>query len=368
MLKLLNKRGHPHVINLLATFRLKGRYYLLFPYADFNLRQYWKHTPMPDFSETTVSWILHQCKAIASALHMVHEFQSTQDFSNHIYAPMHPRHPRRSDTSDSQTEDEGRRYGRHGDIKAENILWFSGELLNEHGRLVIADFGMTAFHKKASRSKVKAEHVGGSPSYEPPEIVLHESVSRAFDIWSLGCLYLEFVTWLTCGWELLSRFPDARERYVTTEMSDDTFFTIIAGEHRAIVRQGVQDWMNDLHEMPRCSDFVHEFLNLISEHMLVVNPRDRIVIGQLNRKLAYMLGMSRKDPLYLIAPNPYSPRDQQPEPVSLAAQIQTGVFLPLQPTDGTPLLKGASVPRELSPHVQPFAINNTSPPTSPRLE
>jgi hypothetical protein len=42
----------------------------------------------------------------------------------------------------------------------------SDEVDNEHGALVIADFGLTAFHKEASRSRLKAEYITGSPSYE----------------------------------------------------------------------------------------------------------------------------------------------------------------------------------------------------------
>jgi serine/threonine protein kinase len=355
MLKMLKKRQHAHVVNLLATFRLKNRYYLLFPYADFNLREYWQHTPIPTYTVATVSWILHQCKAIASALQEVHVYRSTQ----------------RSDTSGS--EDERCQYGRHGDIKAENILLFAEGVTDDHGHLVLADFGMTAFHKKASRSRVKPEHVTGSPSYEPPELMLHLSISRAYDIWSLGCLYLEFISWLLCGWEQLSRFPDARggSRATTPELNDDMFFTISEGGRTAIVRQGVQDWMNDLHEMPRCSAFLHEMLNLISEHMLVVNAGNRIQIGQVNKQLALMIEKSVTDPLYLITPTPSSRRDQEPKRLSLAASRETGVFKPPLPTEGTPLPKRSSLllgAQRMSvylPQTEASMFIDTSPPNSP---
>jgi serine/threonine protein kinase len=168
--------------------------------------------------------------------------------------------------------------------------------------------------------------------------MLHSSISRAYDIWSLGCLYLEFITWLLCGWEQLKRFPDARGRtgVSTPELSDDTFFTILEGEHNAIVRQVVQDWMKDLHEMPRCSAFIHEFLDLISKHMLLIDPGARIPIGQLNSKLGDMVGKA-ENPLYLVAPIPSSPRDQNPGPSSLAELTQRGAFQPPTPTEGTPL-------------------------------
>lgn len=341
MLKMLNKRKHPHIVNLLATFRWQDEYYLLFPYANSNLRQYWKHTPVPDFTLATVSWALDQWKAIASALCVVHVYQSTHG----------------SDTSDP--EDEGRRYGRHGDIKAENVLLFAEGVTDDHGLLVLADFGMTAFHKETSRSKVKPEFVTGSPSYEPPELMLHLSISRAYDIWSLGCLYLEFISWLLCGWEQLSRFPQARggTRASTPELNDDMFFTISEGEHN---------------EMPRCSDFLHEMLNIISDDMLVVNPGDRIQIGQLNAKLARMVEKSRAEPLYLIAPNPFPRRVQEPKRSSIAAFRESGIFKPPLPTGGTPLPKRSSlvsVTPGMSicpPQTEASMFVETSPPSSPR--
>ena len=357
MLKLLNRRRHAHVVTLLATFRLNGRYYLLFPYADFNLRQYWKHTPIPDFSQATVSWMLHQCKAIASALHTVHEYQSTREWLE----------------SDSNTNSSGFIYGRHGDIKAENILWYADQgIMDEKGLLVIADFGLTAFHNKNSRSNVNARYVTGSPSYEPPELMLHSKISRAFDIWSLGCLYLEFVTWLVCGWEHLNQFPKAREMETSPAMIDDTFFTIVETEHRAVVRQSVQEWMNDLHEMPRCSAFVHDILSLISEDMLAVNPKVRIRTGPLNLRLGDMVHKSRKQPLYLTDPKPSTPRAQQPNPWCLAAFQRKSHSKCPDPKDGVPLpqrpndVSGDRTMAHVSLQIQPVLFTDISPPSSPR--
>jgi serine/threonine protein kinase len=167
MLKLLGRREHTHLVSLLATFCFKGRYYLLFPYADCNLREYWKRTPLPAFSEANVSWILSQCKEMASALYNVHEYQATHA----SFHPLPPQEANSSDASDSSSEDEReRRYGRHGDIKAENMLWFLEEAMDKRGNLVIADFGLTAFHKMDSRSKQKAENITGTPSYQAPEL------------------------------------------------------------------------------------------------------------------------------------------------------------------------------------------------------
>ena len=370
MLKMLKKRNHRHVVTLLATFRFNKRYYLLFPYADYNLRQYWENTPIPDFSQATVCWILHQFKAITSALYMVHEYQESQVLNGTYRA----REPSESEASGSSSEDDERVFGRHGDIKAENILLFTEDVDNEHGDLVIADFGLTAFHKKASRSRQKAEYITGSPSYEAPELMLHSNISRAYDIWGLGCLYLEFISWLVCGWEQLERFPEARVRIATNtpQLHDDMFFTILEGEKRAVVRHGVGNWIKDLHEMPRCSQFIHEMLDLISEHMLLVDPVARIGIGPLNSKMTQMVVKAQQNPLYLTAPEPFKTRNQDPDPSSLVALRRTGVFHPPLPTEGTPLprrsglVPNARIASDYSPRRDSQVFVDTSPPTSPR--
>jgi serine/threonine protein kinase len=54
-------------------------------------------------------------------------------------------------------------------------------------------------------------------SYAAPEKELRQaSLSSAFDIWSLGCLYLDFMTWILCGSRYKHRFAVRR----TQEMSD----------------------------------------------------------------------------------------------------------------------------------------------------
>lgn len=358
MLKKLKKRQHAHLVNLLATFHLKGHFYLIFPYAHYNLRQYWEHTPIPDFTVATISWMLRECKAVASALHMVHESRSTQE------PPVLQR--RRSGVDVAHPEDDDRLYGRHGDIKAENILWFPGEEHDTQGLLVVADFGLMAFHGEKTRSDIDAKHITGSPSYEPPELRLRSKISRAFDLWSLGCLYLEFATWLVCGWKQLERFPVAREMREATapEIVDDTFFTIIEEkERRAIVRQTVQDWIRDLHEMPRASSFVHAFLDLISTQLLVVDPAERVKMGQLNCGLYSMLRRATRDPLYLTDPKPYPSRTLHPQPSSLAAFHLNGRIRSPTPQEGAPLPKpGAS-----TAPLQPTVLENISPPSSPAL-
>jgi serine/threonine protein kinase len=146
---------------------------------------------MPDFSEATVLWSLRQCKAIASGLHMIHEYRSTR---NSIKAS----------NGNPGMEEDDHLYGRHGDIKAANILWSVEEVLDDsqcsnEGVLLMADFELMDSHNRLTKSQVRLDGITRSPTYEPPETVLHAKTSRACDIWSLGCVYLEFITWLVGG-------------------------------------------------------------------------------------------------------------------------------------------------------------------------
>ncbi|TVY48835.1 Serine/threonine-protein kinase [Lachnellula occidentalis] len=224
MFEAFTDHDHPHLVRLLATYRYRNRYYLLFPFAKLNLRNYWESKPLPDFTESMILWSLHQCKAIASGLHLIHTRQTTQRLADWGIASA-------GNGSLAGVEDATREFGRHGDIKPENILW-SMEIdeihadrckcIFERGYLLIADFGLMEFHRRLTRSKVLAQKIGGSQTYGPPEMGLNKEISRAYDIWSLGCLYLEFIIWMVLGWEALSEFSKARGMTGASGVTDDT--------------------------------------------------------------------------------------------------------------------------------------------------
>lgn len=63
----------------------------------------------------------------------------------------------------------------------------------------------------------------------------------------------------------------------TTEIStDDCFYTIVAGEPErgAIVRASAKKWMRELHDSPVASQFVHDFVDMIAQSMLVIDPKE----------------------------------------------------------------------------------------------
>ncbi len=304
------KNKHPHLIKLLATYRQERKYHLLFPYADANLRTYWDNRPSPIFDEATVLWSLKQMAGIASALELIHNFSVTVPLS--VDGPGNIRMPDDARLSVEKSEE---LFGRHGDIKPENILWFQEcpETDDKMGILQIADFGLGRFHGRDSRSKVPPDSVLGSPTYEPPECKLHRPVSRAYDIWSLGCLYLEFITWLLKGSAEIEGFSDFRGRSGSRSkgLNDDYFFTIIRisnVESDAVVRGEVIEWVNQLHQHEKCSALIHDLLDLIMKDVLLTDASKRIDARWLKHKLNSCLNKAKSDKIYLLRPVPREPK------------------------------------------------------------
>ncbi|KAK8086398.1 protein kinase domain-containing protein [Apiospora phragmitis] len=198
------------ILSLLAALEHRGNFYFLFPLAELgDLQNIWKGYGPSRNDETgqytthaawySPQWLLEECLGIASALAHVHgRGVSTR----------------------------AERFLLHADIKPDNILGFrDGDSVS----LKLADFGhshilTTAFPDVTVSTLVK------SRSYRAPEFDVSECVTTKYDVWSLGCLFLDFVTWALLGWKEVEEFRE--QRLVETNdpkadygsFAEDTFF------------------------------------------------------------------------------------------------------------------------------------------------
>ncbi|EAW14252.1 protein kinase domain-containing protein [Aspergillus clavatus NRRL 1] len=270
--------AHSHLTNLLFTYKHGSEYHLVFPWADVDLRKYWetKHSMHPDARETL--WSLKQMTGVAGALSLIHGFLRSNDS---VPDPL---------------------FGHHGDIKAENILWFASSSGDDApgGILRITDLGLASLHRMESASDIDPTKVTGTQTYSPPDKLRNARISRKWDNWSLGCLFLEFATSMTLGYEAVKEFGHLRAQEgfdpELPELSSDYFYTTDYED----VRPSVKRWVTRLVNDPRCSDMLYDLLSLVMRKMLRINPEDRATSQQIHQELTVMVDRASEDESYLV--------------------------------------------------------------------
>ncbi|KAI1110387.1 kinase-like domain-containing protein [Nemania sp. NC0429] len=274
-LERLNNLQDPSITKALATFAKDGKHYIVFEWAEHgSLRDFWHKNPDPaQLAGDVEAWLIEQCLGVAQALQLIHGYTPTQ-------------HPIAAAP-----------FMRHGDIKPENILVFTSRATAEidtetHGpavskvslgKLKLADFGISKFHKSPTEEKVGSS-IAFSPTYRPPEMdIAKASIGRSADVWSLGCVFLEFATWYVQGTSGLEVFGESRIRKNESvpsrrgEVMEDTFFSFEKGRTGAkvMLNPAISKTISNLREEPRSTKTIRSFLDLI-EKMLQVSKDKRM--------------------------------------------------------------------------------------------
>jgi serine/threonine protein kinase len=113
-------------------------------------------------------------------------------------------------------------------------LWFpepGQERSSNGGTLKLSDFGLATFNAQRTASMQPRSSLTATPEYRAPECDLEGggAIGRSYDMWTLGCLYLEFITWLLGGWELVDEFNALRRSPDPKwyELPTATFFHVV---------------------------------------------------------------------------------------------------------------------------------------------
>ncbi|KAJ4365205.1 hypothetical protein N0V83_008823 [Neocucurbitaria cava] len=221
----------PHILRTYTGFTCAGIYYLVSDMADHNLREYMQQS-IPPQAGTSWTWLKTQLTGLAKALAKVHHM-------------------------DSQSK-----VGVMHDIKAENVLVFG---TGDQSTLRFTDWGCAMI---SVRGDSPTNRKRGQRTYTPPEAFDDENhkkmeTSRPHDIWSLGCLYLEMLVWMTEGKTGLKTFFENRLEGCN---GSDNF------HYQGAVNVAVTNIMKKLRMDPR--QWVSKLVDII-EKMLQVGPRDR---------------------------------------------------------------------------------------------
>jgi serine/threonine protein kinase len=295
VLKRLNDLEHQNIIRLLATFSYKGHFHMIFPWAKGNLQDFWKNHRLDGPTRAAghlADWLCQQVIGLTDALTNVHDTQRS-----------------RQSVGILSTHSDTRTHGRHGDIKPENILWFDDTGQGADGRslgvLKLADFGLADFHSEFSKSGANAKGVTGT--YQAPEIDVVGVVSQKYDMWSLGCVLMEFVVWYVDGWEGVDNFSKRRSDETASGIRMDNFYDVRSVERatwdrlnpfrkcagtkyrRATVKPSVAGIQKFLSEDPKtskaCSDFLLDLLDMIQDNLLRMDPDHQAGCDTIVRKI-----------------------------------------------------------------------------------
>ncbi|KAI1655237.1 kinase-like domain-containing protein [Daldinia decipiens] len=254
----------------------------VFPWAEGNLKDFWKKHTKPTKTYELALWIADQCRGIAKGLDLIHK----DDFEK---PPLTP--------------DDARK-GRHGDIKPENILWSKDSQDEDRpwmGTLKISDFGLTRWHRDKSNRIVYVNGLAASRTYRAPESDLTQEVFQPWDVWTLACVFLEFLTWYIHGWnEGVDEFSKQRAFESSSfPIREDNFFNLGKKKEGSKYKASLKIcWINRLHATKGCSIFIHDFLDLIYNSMLRIRYKERYKCEEVVVKLDDMYRKCRNDKKY----------------------------------------------------------------------
>lgn len=242
----------PHVVDIAAMITIGKKQYFLFPWADGgNLLDLWKsrdsHHDRSYIARHHIPDILNQLVGLAGALTRLHAFHHGN--------------------SDSY---------RHGDLKPENILIFNSKDHNSLGIWKMADLGLARYHIAATgdRFPITSNSGAGTTSYQPPETINARSAptSRLGDIWSMGCIILQLMTWLLYGTrkvdELTNNTKSVFAKGESSYWSAD--WTEKDGYYNINIHPSVKDHMAQMKWDIQGSRALRDLLSIVEHKLLVV--------------------------------------------------------------------------------------------------
>ncbi|KAF4778688.1 serine/threonine protein kinase [Colletotrichum scovillei] len=274
-----------HLIRYLFFCKRDKSYFIAFPWAEGgNLQEFWMlHTSNKEY----MLWSLQQMLGISGALRKLHDINF-----------------------------------RHGDLKPGNILHFPNGGL---GNLVVADVGISKVHKAATYMRSMSTLTRATtPSYEPPEAIIktNKPRPRRYDIWSMACIYLEFVIWMVYGVNAVNSFAESREEGTSAQRTSN--FYSLQGDI-AVIHPAVIEAFAVLRSDPRCAGdtALGALVNLITKHLLLIQVEDRVTADTMYKKLEEIVHRATTDPSFIM--NQAIPPQETPAIFGRPVEIPPGL-------------------------------------------
>jgi serine/threonine protein kinase len=200
---------HPHLLKCYASFTFSFKYHMIYEKANCNMEEFiMKNKDAAKIPSLDSRKLATQLYGLAAALSVIHnqDQSETNRQSGHLDVPNNASVPSKT--------------GYIHDIKPDNLLMFIYEQegkethwlrLSDFSCAKVADFVASISGK--NMVSYQSGSKSGTPVYRAPEST-YGNTSRPYDLWSLGCVYLELLVWYLEGFDNLVEFRDKRERLV----------------------------------------------------------------------------------------------------------------------------------------------------------
>ena len=268
-----------HLTELYWAFRRQNTHYMIFPWAEGgSLGDIWQKDPERFTATNLRQWMEKNIIGLLGAVDLLHKLNCS-----------------------------------HGDLKPGNILVFSEQknpdnpeqrdysykfrwakndatstvsLPRDLGTLKITDFGTVRANSDATIDRTRdANALTGAQRYAPPEFdrneLAHNSPrSRLYDVWSMGCILLEFITWVCYGRGGVQRLSSRLEEpypgrfWTSGENKQKTLHPYVRHQFRKLKRRledtGTdKEWLEWLNK--ELKEYLLQLLEVVRTQMLVVN-------------------------------------------------------------------------------------------------
>ncbi|KAL9122157.1 MAG: hypothetical protein Q9187_001286 [Circinaria calcarea] len=265
-LEYVSQFQNEHIVQMIKPYRHGRIFNIIFPCAKTNLGRYLREEQYGAdelrHSSVEMSPLWHQTLGITKALAYIIE--------NPIQVQ----------------SDKGREIGHHLDIKPGNIL------IDNKNTLLISDFGQAEFLIVPGTSSSRVIGMAGTESYAPPEMN-HVSVnlSHKYDVWSLGCVFLEITAFVCGGHQGIDRLDEIRSsREPGTNNWDDRFFQRDHTSGFCYLKREIAAWLETLPQAYEHTsrDFLEALIALM-KGMLDTDAKTRIPIDEVHRRFTDIL-------------------------------------------------------------------------------
>ncbi|KAL6790911.1 hypothetical protein J3E68DRAFT_411615 [Trichoderma sp. SZMC 28012] len=239
-LETMKELNNKHLIKAIATYTKGNDKFFLFPWANGGNLQDMLKSSRGTLDKNLVAWVLDQIVGLSEAIKALHDKNI-----------------------------------RHGDIKPSNILCSGPGAGNlKESTLIIADVGLAKQHEMYTRYRnntTTTRH--GSITYEPPEVSPKrqlKTLSRKYDIWSLGCVFLELIIWAVYDMDGTKLFHSDLGQSSNSRFWEEAG---IGGAEK--IHSAIGIWIERLRGDLKGSSAFRDIIELIEDKLLIISDKQR---------------------------------------------------------------------------------------------